>query len=181
MYCPFVTTFSGLYRYNMNDILMASEPLFGTTPRVHMVSKVNGIVTITGEKLYEGQFVDAVKKAEQDLQMPLNYFCGYANLPKSCYDWLFEFTDQATSQEAAEKFAQEVDKNLKKANIEYEAKRNSFRLKDAQVFRLQEHSFQMWKTGIINRTGQDASRFKPNVLAQNEERHQEILKYVLKD
>ena len=181
MYCPFVTTFSGLYRYNMNDILMASEPLFGTTPRVHMVSKVNGIVTITGEKLYEGQFVDAVKKAEQDMQMPLNYFCGYANLPKSCYDWLFEFTDQATSQEAAEKFAQEVDKNLKKANIEYEAKRNSFRLKDAQVFRLQEHSFQMWKTGIINRTGQDASRFKPNVLAQHEERHQEILKYVLKD
>ena len=128
----------------MNDILMASEPLFGTTPRVHMVSKVNGIVTITGEKLYEGQFVDAVKKAEQDMHMPLNYFCGYANLESSCYDWLFEFTDQTTSQEAAEQFAQAVDKNIKASNMEYEAKRNSFRLKDARVFRLHELCFLLW-------------------------------------
>jgi len=180
MYCPFVTTFSGLYRYNMNDILMAAEPLFGTTPRVHMVSKVNGIVTITGEKLYEGQFVDAVKKAEADMKMPLNYFCGYADLKESRYDWFFEFEDLSTTQEAAEAFAKVVDENIKQTNIEYEAKRNSFRLKDPQIFRLQEHSFQQWKVGIINKTGQDASRFKPNVLAQHEERHQEILKYILK-
>lgn len=180
MYCPFVTTFSGLYRYNMNDILMASEPLFGTTPRVHMVSKVNGIVTITGEKLYEGQFVDAVKKAEKETGMALNYFCGYADLKESRYDWFFEFEDKSTSQEAAEAFAKVADDNIKKANIEYEAKRNSFRLHDPQVFRLVENSFQQWKVGIINKSGQDASRFKPNVLAQHEERHQEILKYIIK-
>lgn len=180
MYCPFVTTFSGLYRYNMNDILMASEPLFGTTPRVHMVSKVNGIVTITGEKLYEGQFVDAVKKAEKETGMTLNYFCGYADLKESRYDWCFEFADTTTTQEAAEAFAKKVDDNIKKTNIEYEAKRNSFRLHDPQVFRLVPNSFQQWKVGIISKTGQDASRFKPNVLAQHEERHQEILKYIIK-
>lgn len=180
MYCPFVTTFSGLYRYNMNDILMAAEPLFGTTPRVHMISKVNGIVTITGEKLYEGQFVDAVKKAEKETGKTLNYFCGYADLKESRYDWFFEFENLATTQEEAEAFAKVVDQHIKETNIEYEAKRNSFRLKDPQIFRLQEHSFQQWKVGIINKTGQDASRFKPNVLAQHEERHAEIKKYILK-
>lgn len=179
MYCPFVTTFSGLYRYNMNDILMASEPLFGTTPRVHMVSKVNGIVTITGEKLYEGQFVDAVKRAEKQTGRVLNYFCGYANLDESCYDWFFEFDDQQTTQAEAEEFAQLVDDFIKQTNIEYEAKRASFRLHAAKVYRLQPNSFQQWKVGIISKTGQDASRFKPNVLAQHEERRAEILKYVL--
>lgn len=181
MYCPFVTTFSGLYRYNMNDILMASEPLFGTTPRVHMVSKVNGIVTITGEKLYEGQFVDAVKRAEKESGRVLNYFCGYADLAESRYDWFFEFEDQATTQAEAEAFAELVDAHIKQANIEYAAKRDSFRLHPARVYRLQPNAFQQWKVAIISRTGQDASRFKPNVLAQHEERHQEMLNYVVGD
>lgn len=180
LYCPFVTTFSGLYRYNMNDVLQASEPLFGTTPRVHMMQKVNGIVTITGEKLYEGQFIDAVNKAQDASGKHLNYFTGYANLEESRYDWFFEFEDEATTQEEAEAFGQMVDDNLKKANIEYEAKRKSFRLHDAKIYRLVPHAFDKWKIGIISRTGQDASRFKPNVLAQHEERHQEMLKYIVK-
>ncbi len=178
-YCPFVTTFSGLYRYNMNDILEAAAPLFGTTPRVHMVQKVNGIVTITGEKLYEGQFIDAVNKAAETTGKRLNYFTGYANLAESRYDWYFEFEDQNTTQEEAEEFGKLVDENIKQTNIEYEAKRNSFRLKDAKIYRLQLHAFDSWKAGIINKSGQDASRFKPNVLAQHEERHQEMMKYIL--
>ena len=71
-YCPFVTTFSGLYRYNMNDIVQAASP-FGNTPRIHMVQKVNGIVTITGEKLYEGQFINAVNAASETTGLKLNY------------------------------------------------------------------------------------------------------------
>lgn len=179
-YCPFVTTFSGLYRYNMNDILMATKPLFGNTPRVHMMQKVNGIVTITGEKLYEGQFIAAVNEAMKQSSRNLNYFTGYANLEESRYDWYFEFEDQATTQAEAEEFAKLVDQNLMKANMEYEAKRKSFRLHDPATFRLELHAFDHWKAGIINKTGQDASRFKPNVLAQNEERHQEMNKYILK-
>lgn len=178
-YCPYVTTFSGLYRYNMNDILEAAEPLFGTTPRVHMVQKVNGIVTITGEKLYEGQFIEAVNRAQKDLNMRLNYFTGYANLENSAYDWYFEFEDQATSQAEAEKFAAAVDEYIKETNMEYKAKRDSFRLHDPKVYRLQNHSFDKFKQDIVNASGQDASRFKPNVLAQNEERHAVIQRYVL--
>lgn len=179
-YCPFVTTFSGLYRYNMNDILEASAPKFGKTPTVHMVQKVNGIVTITGEKLYEGQFIDAVNKAKESTGKELNYFTGYANLQESAYDWYFEFTDQTTSQEDAEAFAKVVDENIKAANMEYKAKRDSFRLHDSKVYRLQEHAFDKFKIDIVNASGQDASRFKPNVLNQNEERHAVINKFILK-
>ena len=177
-YCPFVTTFSGLYRYNMNDILEVGSP-FINTPRVHMVQKVNGIVTITGEKLYEGQFISAVNDAQQTLGCKLNYFAGYANLQESRYDWYFEFADQTVSQEEAQRFADAVDANIKSSNMEYAAKRDSFRLKDPAVFRLESNAFDKFKQYIINATHQDASRFKPNVLAQNEERHAVLARFVL--
>ena len=177
-YCPYVTTFSGLYRYNMNDILQVGSP-FVNTPRVHMVSKVNGIVTITGEKLYEGQFIAAVNQAQESTGLKLDYFTGYANLKESRYDWYFEFSDRNVSQEQADEFGKIVDENIQKINMEYEAKRRSFRLKDQKVFRLQEDSFRKFKTYILDQTKQDASRFKPNVLAQHEERHEVISKFVL--
>jgi len=177
-YCPFVTTFSGLYRYNMNDILQVGSP-FVNTPRVHMIQKVNGIVTITGEKLYEGQFINAVNDASTATGLKLNYFTGYADLKESRYDWYYEFTDQTVSQEQAEAFTKIVDENIKKANIEYQAKRDSFRLHDPMTHRLQEDSFRKFKQYILEQTHQDASRFKPNVLAQHEERHSVIKMFVL--
>ncbi|MCQ2116275.1 MAG: GH3 auxin-responsive promoter family protein [Bacteroidales bacterium] len=177
-YCPFVTTFSGLYRYNMNDILQVGSP-FVNTPRVHMISKVNGIVTITGEKLYEGQFINAVNQAVATTGLKLEYFAGYANLKESRYDWYFEFTDKTVSQEQAEEFGKLVDENIQKINIEYEAKRKSFRLKDQAVFRLQEKSFAKFKEDVLIQTGRSADRFKPNVLAQNELNHETIARYTL--
>ena len=178
-YCPFVTTFSGLYRYNMNDIVEASAPKFGATPCIHMVQKVNGIVTITGEKLYEGQFIDAVEKAKKETGLNLNYYVGYANLEESRYDWYFEFEDSNVSQEQADAFGAKVDEILKNTNMEYKAKRDSFRLHEQKVFRLEPQSFTSFKAEIINASGQDASRFKPNVLSQKEQYHKVIEHYVI--
>ncbi len=174
-YCPFVTTFSGLYRYSMNDIIQVG-PDFINTPRVHMVRKANGIVSITGEKLYEEQFINAVEQAQESTNMKLRYYTGYVNLSKGCYDWYFEFENRRVTQRKANAFAAVVDENLKKLNIEYESKRNSFRLKNPEVFLLQRDSFQKFKEFILNRNHRDASRFKPNVLAQNEEHHSVIHK-----
>lgn len=172
-YCPFVTTYSGLYRYNMNDIVQVGSPFFAT-PRVHMVQKVNGIVSITGEKLYEDQFIKAVDKAQEQSKMKLAYYTGYVNLAESRYDWYFEFEDRKVNQKKAEYFAGLVDENLKHLNIEYESKRNSFRLKDPAVYLLVPNAFDKFKEFVLNRNHRDASRFKPNVLAQNEGNHKVI-------
>ena len=71
-YCPFVSTYAGLYRYNMNDLVEVG-PCFQNTPTVHMIQKVNGIVTMTGEKLHERQFIEAVRTAEKELKMPVKF------------------------------------------------------------------------------------------------------------
>ena len=178
-YCPFVTTWSGLYRYNMNDILQAG-PAFLNVQKLHMVQKVNGIVSITGEKLYEDQFIKAVEQAQSTTGMKLSYYTGYVNLSESRYDWYFEFVDRKVNQKQAEDFAKVVDDNLKKLNIEYESKRKSFRLNDPSVFLLQQNAFDKFKEIILNKNHRDASRFKPNVLAQNEDNHSVINKLILK-
>lgn len=178
-YCPFVTTSSGLYRYNMNDIVQVG-PQYRHTPKIHMVQKVNGIVSITGEKLYEDQFIKAVDSAQKETGMALSYYSGYVNLEESRYDWYFEFEDKKTKQATAEEFAAVVDTHLKELNIEYKSKRDSFRLKDPAVFLLRPNSFDKIKSFLMNRDKRDSSRFKPNVLAQNEGQHRLVARFAIK-
>ncbi len=177
-YCPLVTTFSGLYRYNMNDIVEVGSP-FMNTPRIHMVQKVNGIVSITGEKLYEGQFISAVNLAVKATGRQLAYFVGYANLENSRYDLYFEFADQATTQQEADDFGSIVDENIKSLNIEYASKRDSFRLGQPVSFRLGTNSFDAFKQEYLQVTHADASRFKPNILAQDDVKHGIISRFIL--
>ena len=176
-YCPFVTTYAGLYRYNMNDLVEVG-PNFENTPTVHMIQKVNGIVTMTGEKLHERQFIEAVHTAEKELQMPVKFFVGFADLSISAYHFYYEFEDLATTQQQAEQFTQKVDQVLQQSNIEYKAKRESFRVKDPVTHRLQRESFEHFKAQCIAEGARDG-QFKMNLLMQDEKRHAKFKSLVL--
>lgn len=176
-YCPYVTTFAGLYRYDMHDIVEAG-PCFHKTPTVHMIQKVNGIVTITGEKLYEKQFIDAVHEAEKQTGLMTRFFIGFANLEASNYDFYYEFANLDTTQEQAEDFTKHVDENLKKMNVEYLAKRDSLRLKDANTHRLIRESFETFKAQCIAEGARDG-QFKLLLLLQDEKRHAKFKKLTI--
>ncbi len=178
-YCPYVSTFAGLYRYNMNDLVEVG-PCFENTPTVHMIQKVNGIVTMTGEKLHERQFIEAVHEAEKALNMPTRFFVGFADMEKSAYHFYYEFADTATTQEAAEQFTKKVDEVLQRINIEYNAKRESFRVKDPITHRLQKESFETFKAQCIAEGARDG-QFKMNLLMQDEKRHAKFKKLVIED
>ena len=70
----------------------------------------------------------------------------------------------------AEEFTKVVDANLKKLNIEYEAKRASFRVKDPVTHLLQPESFENFKKRSIEQGARDG-QFKMNLLMQDERRH----------
>lgn len=176
-YCPYVTTFAGLYRYNMNDLLEVG-PSFCNTPTVHMIQKVNGIVTMTGEKLHERQFIEAVHAAEEKSGLMTKFFVGFADMEKSAYHFYYEFADQSTTQEQAENFTKLVDEELKATNIEYEAKRASFRVKDPITHRLVEQSFEKFKAQCIAEGARDG-QFKMNLLMQDEKRHAKFKQLVV--
>ncbi len=178
-YCPYVTTFAGLYRYNMNDLVEVGDS-FCNTPTVHMIQKVNGIVTMTGEKLSESQFIDAVRAAEKETGLTTRFFVGFADMEKSAYDLYYEFADPATTQAQAEQFTAAVDKALKAVNIEYAAKRASFRVKDPFTYRLVPQSFEKFKAACIAEGARDG-QFKLNLLLQDEKRHAKFKQLVVEE
>ncbi|MBR0073949.1 MAG: GH3 auxin-responsive promoter family protein, partial [Bacteroidales bacterium] len=122
--------------------------------------------------LYEQQFIDAVREAEKSTGMKTKFFIGFADISISGYHFYYEFENQDTTIEQANEFTKVVDDNLNKANLEYQAKRDSFRLKDPISHLLEDNSFEKFKEATLKITGADASRFKPNVLMQNDEKHE---------
>lgn len=152
-YCTFITTYNGLYRYNMNDLVVAG-PKYKNTPTIHMMQKINGIVSITGEKLYEQQFIDAVHRAERKKLLKTKFFAGFADVEKSRYDFFYEF-DHPVDQKTADDFSQEVDNTLQHYNTEYAAKRKSLRLKEPKTFRLISDSFRNFKQESLKKGMRD--------------------------
>lgn len=168
-YCPFVTTCSGLYRYNMNDLVEVGTPFYNT-PRVFMIQKVNGIVTMTGEKLHERQFLEAVRKASEESGVGVKFYIGFADLSISAYHFYYEFEDKNTTQQTCDDFTKLVDKYLREQNVEYVAKRDSFRVGDPIGHILVENSFEKFKAACIAEGARDG-QFKLNLLLQDEKRH----------
>lgn len=176
-YSVYITTFSGLYRYPMNDLVKVTG-FYGTIPTIQFIQKINGIISMTGEKLSEQQFIDAVHAAEKETGIETQFFVGFADVQDSVYHFYYEFTNQNIPQEDIENFNKTVDAKLKELNIEYEAKRDSFRVKEPVPHALKEKSFELFKEEMIKRGGRDG-QFKMNLLMQDENRH-EMFKTLVK-
>lgn len=123
-YYVYVTTFDGLYRYDMNDIVEVTG-CFRATPTIAFVQKGRGVTNITGEKLSENQVLDAVDLARRQTGITVDFFIALASEPSSQYRLYLE-TD--ASPEDVETFAELVDRSLQASNIEYRSKRSSGRL-----------------------------------------------------
>ena len=172
-YSIYVTTYAGLYRYNMNDLVEVTG-FFGKIPTIQFIQKINGIISMTGEKLHEKQFIEAVKLAQEETKTDLRFFVGFADIEDSVYHWYYEFAQNDESldvlQKKADEFSKVVDKKLKELNCEYEAKRDSFRIKDPISHVMQKESFETYKARCIEQGSRDG-QFKLNLLMQDEKRH----------
>ena len=171
-YCAYVTTYSGLFRYNMNDLVEVGGKYYNT-PTVHMVSKVNGIVSMTGEKLYEPQFIEAVHEAEKETGIKTKFFVGFADVDESCYHFYYEFDDERIGQQETDDFTKVVDQKLAAINIEYEAKRASFRLHEPKAHILLSNAYARFKAACLQDGFRDG-QFKFNLLMQDEKRRRKF-------
>jgi hypothetical protein len=167
-YCMLITTSAGLYRYNMNDLLEVTG-FYNQFPTIKFVQKVNGTISITGEKLHERQFIEAVHVVEKDLRLPLRFFVGFADVEKARYQFYYEFA-ASIDQRQAEEFTRLLDEQLKQYNVEYETKRDSNRLKEPETTLLVKDSFEKFKAECIDKGYRDG-QFKVNLLMQDEKRH----------
>ena len=167
LYCPIITTISGLYRYNMNDLIVACDN-YKNTPTIMMVQKINGIVSITGEKLSETQFIKAIEDMAKKHNQGINFFLGFANVLEKQYEVYIEFKDQKINAKQAQEFIDSVDEYLKTINVEYATKRDSLRLNKLVAHRLPKDAFVLYKNLLLKSGKYKDNQFKLMILNQNE-------------
>jgi hypothetical protein len=159
-YYLFVTTDTGLYRYDINDIVRV-EGFFQRTPRLAFVQKGKGVTNVTGEKLYENQLIAAVRAAEAKLGLSSDFYFGIADEKAAGYRLFYQPSlDQLPSAlELRERLTEEVEQELATLNIEYAAKRKSGRLMPLKVAVLSPQAFDDFKAYSV-RQGQREGQFK---------------------
>jgi hypothetical protein len=127
-YFVFVTNASGLYRYEMNDIVEVPE-YYGRTPLIRFIQKGKGVVSFTGEKLYEVQVIAAVEQALASLRGRYHFIAAVAELVDGTVPrlvFLIEF-DGGIADHDGSALVDRLDAALGDQNEEYQTKRKSLR------------------------------------------------------
>jgi hypothetical protein len=117
-YFLIVTTPGGLYRYNIDDIIVVNG-FFNKTPVIEFVQKGLNAVSLTGEKVYESHINEAVNNALGRQKLMVELFSAsvqWDHPPR--YIFLVEFEGSPTREEK-KNFLSSVEEELCLQNNEY--------------------------------------------------------------
>jgi hypothetical protein len=155
-YYVIVTTPSGLYRYFINDLVKVTGFL-GAIPLLQFVQKGKGVTSITGEKLYEAQVLQAVRESMAAMGHTARFVMMLADEEAARYR-LYVEADRGEAVDAA-RLARSTDERLAHINIEYQAKRESARLGPIEVVALAPQTGEAYKQHCVKQ-GQREGQFK---------------------
>ncbi|MHC5002261.1 MAG: GH3 auxin-responsive promoter family protein [Planctomycetota bacterium] len=150
-YYIFVTTPSGLYRYDINDVVRV-DGAYRATPEIVFLRKGRGQTNITGEKLSVNQLIAAIEHASMSAGATPDHFKGEADTERSRYVLRVEFTSPAELP-VLRSFLADVDDYLKRVNIEYKAKRDSARLGAPVLHVMREGWYERQRRAQVERGG----------------------------
>jgi hypothetical protein len=127
-YFVYVTNNSGLYRYDMNDIVEVAGH-YGQTPLIRFIQKGKGVVSFTGEKLYEVQVIAAVDQALAAMRGRYHFITAVAELVEGTTPRLVFLTefDNPVAEHDGSALVDRLDAALGDQNDEYQTKRKSLR------------------------------------------------------
>ncbi|MDB6168859.1 MAG: uncharacterized protein JWM88_1723 [Verrucomicrobia bacterium] len=153
LYYVIITTPAGLYRYFMNDIVMAGVR-HGNTPTIKFLEKGTGATNITGEKLYESQVCDAVDASVSGRSWHPAFFVMIADPARQRY--VFYLEAEGIAEDA---FLNAFEAEIFARNLEYKAKRESGRLHPIELKRLRPGAGESFKAHLLAQ-GQREAQFK---------------------
>jgi GH3 auxin-responsive promoter len=116
--------------------------------------------SLTGEKLYEAQVIQAVQDTARRHRFAPGFFLLVADEQLSSYSLFLETDDVGQS---VTRVAADVDHRLGELNVEYHSKRASGRLAPLTIALLRQGSGEAYKSACV-RAGQREGQFKPAVL-----------------
>jgi len=154
-YFVILTTPCGLYRYNIDDIVMI-DGFFNKTPVIEFVQRGLNVTSLTGEKLYEAQVASALEKAIEKEGLFVKFFTASMELAKKPhYAFLAEF-EENPSFKKKKKFLRTMDEELKHASEEYEFNRNSQELGKPVMKVVASGGFEEYKKRKLQKGTHDA-------------------------
>lgn len=165
-YYIYITTAAGLYRYHINDIIEIAG-FSNTVPTMKFVQKGSGVTSITGEKLYEQQLIDAVENTKSKLEIETKFYMCLANVKRKLYELYIDFANPEIDDQDKYLFMNLLDENLKKNNIEYKSKRDSLRLDHIELCELETGAYEKFKLQKISEGCREA-QFKTVLLTQDD-------------
>lgn len=148
-----VTTEAGLVRYDMADMVRVTG-YCGAAPRVVFLRKSGNILNSTGEKVTEDQVATAAKRAFPGA-IGLSASLRWAEVPR-----VVVAVEVGSSHGDIELF----DAELRRINVEYEAKRETGRLGPAERVDVPAGTFARWRRARVAAGAPDAQVKDPLVL-----------------
>ncbi len=154
------TTASGLYRYDIHDLVRVTG-FHNRTPLVEFLSKGSLFANLTGEKLSEHHVTRAMVDVLHQLDLTLSTYslapCWDDELP---YYGLFLERGDLPGDEQGTRLAERLDTRLAEMNSEYAAKRQSLRLGAVRLALLPPGTWQTWDRQRLARSGGTPEQYK---------------------
>ncbi|MBI4430474.1 MAG: GH3 auxin-responsive promoter family protein [Candidatus Omnitrophica bacterium] len=127
-YAILLTTTSGLYRYDINDIVEVTD-FYHQTPVLAFVRKGRDMTNITGEKMHANHFLAAMDEARRQFDLSIEQFRAVPDFENGRYCIYVELNAGVSDEALRDQVIPFMDQALAKVNIEYAEKRKSRRLK----------------------------------------------------
>ncbi|MDO8526005.1 MAG: GH3 auxin-responsive promoter family protein [Candidatus Omnitrophota bacterium] len=161
-YFLIVTTPGGLYRYDMDDIIVVNG-FFNKTPLIEFVQKGMNAVSLTGEKVYESQVNAAVLRAVEKNGLLIKFFSATieATVPGR-YIFLVEF-DGAPGLEEKRGLLRAIEEGLRGENREYNDLRNEGVLGDPVLKVVKAGDFEKYRSMKISQGAHDGQFKAPEL------------------
>jgi hypothetical protein len=158
-YYIYVTTAAGLYRYDMNDIVEVTG-FYEQTPLLRFVQKGKGVVSFTGEKLYESQVLASVEHAFAPIIGHYEFIAAIGEIrgDKPCYVFLIEF-DRPVQDPDGKAMLNSLEEALRSQNIEYASKRDSMRITSPVLRVIKSGEFDRYRKRSVE-NGKSDGQFK---------------------
>lgn len=158
-YYILLTTTSGLYRYNIRDVVRCCG-FHGTTPQLEFLHKGAHISNLTGEKVSESQVVTAVRACLQRLRLDLSFYTLSPVWTEPPHYRLHLESGELPHEALGRQLANAVDTELGQLNCEYSEKRGTGRLAPLQLQSLPEGTWHRFARARQSRLGGSVEQYK---------------------
>lgn len=194
-YFVLLTTSSGLYRYNIQDVVRCVG-FYGSTPILEFRHKGAHISSITGEKVAESQVVESVRNACNVTGLSPQIYTltpcwgeppGYtlfvgrwnqspSNHGRAVVNAAGEAVAAIADGEKQIAFAKVLDEDLCHRNVEYGEKRQTGRLQTIRVCELSAEAWKLFTNARQSRAGGSAEQYKHPCLMPDPQFEEKFLK-----